>query len=104
MPTDARAIVKLSQTIATLAENFKDGPVPKKECQDALVRAAEQLAVAARDPDENMYCLAGQVSQPCSLDRVSNTEHFRYSSVTMQPSEASSQWGFLTPSLRTEVL
>lgn len=61
MPTDTSAIVELSQTIATLAKKFETSPVLEKEWQDSLVRAAEQLAVAARDPDENMYHLAGQV-------------------------------------------
>lgn len=61
MPTDANAILDLSNSIAQLSKKFEGGAVPPKDVQDALVLAAEKLAIAAREPDENMYNIAGQV-------------------------------------------
>jgi hypothetical protein len=62
MPTDLNAILDLSKSIAQLSRNFENGAVPPKDVQDALVLAAEKLAIATREPDENMYNIAGQVT------------------------------------------
>ena len=61
MPTDVNAILDLSKSIAQLSRSFENGAVPPKDVQDALVLAAEKLAIAGREPDENMYNIAGQV-------------------------------------------
>lgn len=61
-PTDTETILELGQTVATLSKDFKHGNIPDKQTQDALVSAAQQLAIATRDPDENMYYFASQVS------------------------------------------
>lgn len=66
MPTDKKAILDLSQSIAILSRNFEEGTSPRKEVQDALVKAAEQLAIATREPDENMYHISSQVCTPDS--------------------------------------
>ena len=60
--TDVDAIVELSETVANLSKEFQNGKTPDKQTQEALVIAAEQLAIATRDPDENMYNFAAQVS------------------------------------------
>ena len=61
MPTEVNAILDLSKSIAQLSKGFENGATPPKDVQDALVLAAEKLAIAAREPDENMYNIAGQV-------------------------------------------
>lgn len=61
MPTDTNAIAVLSKQVAELAKKYEDGVSVNKDEQNALVHAAEKLAIAVRDPDENMYNIAGQV-------------------------------------------
>jgi hypothetical protein len=61
MPTSRTAIVDLGRSIAELAKHFEDGSTPPEGAQEALTLAAEKLAVAAREPDDNMYHLASQV-------------------------------------------
>lgn len=102
MPTDVKAIQDLSQTIAELSKQFEGSETPSKDVQSALVLAAEKLAIATREPDENMYSIAGQVliqklnvEIPASLlasDR----------SLTMQLFAVSSLWEYLTQCLKTE--
>ncbi|KAA8648089.1 uncharacterized protein ATNIH1004_003972 [Aspergillus tanneri] len=70
MSTDIHAIVDLSRSIASLAKHFDNGTVPEKEYQDELVWMAEQLAIAARGPDENMYYLAGQLSHNAAIRSI----------------------------------
>ena len=65
-PTDTDAILELSQTVAALSKQFEHGSIPDKQTQNDLVIAAEQLAIATRDTDENMYYFASQVSIPNS--------------------------------------
>lgn len=69
-PTDNDAILELSQTITTLSRDFEDGKIPDKQTQNALVNAAEQLAIATRDSDENMYYFASQVKHTQLMIRI----------------------------------
>ncbi|KAI7978292.1 hypothetical protein EIK77_001235 [Talaromyces pinophilus] len=62
MPTDVNAIIALSKEVAELSKKYESGAEVSKNEQNALVHAAEKLAIAVRDPDENMYNIAGQVS------------------------------------------
>lgn len=77
MPTDTGAILKLSRSIAALSKEFEDAKIPEKSVQDALVSAAEQLAIATREPDENMYHIASQVIalKPQTILRQQKSDH-----------------------------
>lgn len=102
MPTDVDAISKLSREIATLSKEFEDGKTPQKSVQDALVSAAEKLAIATRDPDENMYYIASQVItlKPFTILRKLNTTSRL---PTMRLFAASSPWEFSMKSPLTVV-
>lgn len=61
MPTDTESIISLGRSISDLAQKFANGATPSKEVQQALVLASEQLGIAAREPDDNVYNISGQV-------------------------------------------
>lgn len=61
MPTDVNAIIALSKDVVEFSKKYESGVEVSKSEQNALVNAAEKLAIAVRDPDENMYNIAGQV-------------------------------------------
>lgn len=61
MATDPTAVKELARLIGDLSRALEDGETPKKDARDTLVDAAERLAIAARDPEDNMYSIAGQV-------------------------------------------
>ncbi|KAK9784077.1 putative O-methyltransferase [Seiridium cardinale] len=67
MPTDTTSIIALSKTIIDLAQKFDNSATPSKEVQQALVLASEQLAIAAREPDDNVYNISGQISQTAAI-------------------------------------
>lgn len=72
MPTDTNSIIALSKSIGKLAREFENGATPSKEVQQALVLASEQLGVAAREPDDNVYSISGQVRHYKNVDRPIN--------------------------------
>ena len=63
MPTDDATLYELLQVIAKVAGDLKTA---KSSLSDSsrieLVRNAEKLAIAAREPEENLYFQATQVS------------------------------------------
>lgn len=61
MLTDAPAIHELLQTIVTTAEPIVTGKQCTEKQRQALLLAAEKLAIAARTPEENVYFIATQV-------------------------------------------
>lgn len=61
MPTDTESISDLSNEIARLSEAFADSLYKNKGLQRQIVVAAEKLAIATREPDENVYHDATQV-------------------------------------------
>lgn len=71
MPTNPAAISSLAKAIATAAEQSATGEYSTKEQLAALVISAEKLAIAAREPEENVYCISTQV---CSPELVKNFE------------------------------
>lgn len=62
MPTDIESIVPLIEQIKTATAQFtqSDGS-SNNRMRLQLIRAAEQLAIAAREPEENLYFTATQV-------------------------------------------
>lgn len=61
MPTDTESIIELSNEIARLSAAFSDSLYKNKELQRQIVVAAEKLAIATREADENVYHDATQV-------------------------------------------
>jgi hypothetical protein len=61
MPTDTKSTTVLSNKIARLPKEFADSFYKKKELQQQIVIAAEKLAIATREPDENLYHDATQL-------------------------------------------
>ncbi|KAI1116519.1 S-adenosyl-L-methionine-dependent methyltransferase [Nemania sp. NC0429] len=70
MPTDLEAVVSLSLSMAEIATKFANSHAPSKHLQDQIAIAAEKLAIAAREPDENMYYLASQIPQNAAIRSV----------------------------------
>lgn len=69
MPTDNALILKLSQAISNLAHDISANESPMTDTKRAeLVRNAERLAIAAREPAENLYFQATQVRAYCEID------------------------------------
>lgn len=62
MPTDTAAIAHLSHEISELSKGFADSSHSDIKLQQQIVLAAEKLAIATREPDENVYYTATQVS------------------------------------------
>lgn len=69
MPTDIDAIAPLIEQIKTAAAQFtqSDG-FSNDGMRLRLIRAAEQIAIAAREPEENLYTTATQVQ--CLCDQI----------------------------------
>jgi hypothetical protein len=55
MPTNSAVTFSMSNEITPLVESLEWGPLQSKEKLKQIVVAAEQLAIAAREPDENVY-------------------------------------------------
>lgn len=64
MPTDTAAIAGLVNVIKASVAPLLDGSPLPEEQRAALALAAEKLAIAAREPEENVYYIATQVSFP----------------------------------------
>lgn len=63
MPTDDVALFELLEVIAKVAEDLRTAKSPlSNSSRIELVRNAERLAIAAREPEENLYSQATQVS------------------------------------------
>ena len=63
MPTDDATLVELLQVIAQVAEDLKEAKSSlSNSSRIELVKNAERLAIAAREPEENLYFQATQVS------------------------------------------
>lgn len=62
MPTDPSAVLTLTQQIASLAQSLAPDGSNRKLIHQQIAVAAEQLAIASREPDENVYYIATQVS------------------------------------------
>ena len=62
MPTDNARVIELVQAIGdVIHEVQKEGFSLSNTTREELVRNAEQLAIAAREPEENFYFQATQV-------------------------------------------
>lgn len=62
MPTDDANVLALAQAIGKIGQDIEnqDCPLSNSARQD-LIRYAERLAIAAREPEENLYFQATQV-------------------------------------------
>lgn len=101
MPTDSANILPLLDTINAAARQFTEtGGFADHATRQRLIRAAESLAIAAREPEENLYFTATQVwlSVPPENKprRMVLTKYNR--PPKMPPSAAQSAWEPLTPS------
>jgi hypothetical protein len=68
MPTDSASIIPLAEAINTASKQFIEaGRFPGSAQRQQLVQAAVQLAIAAREPEENLYATGTQV---CFLNNV----------------------------------
>ena len=66
MATDDALVFELVQTIGELVHNLPYNGAPLTNSKRAeLVRNAERLAIAAREPAENLYFQSTQVRSPC---------------------------------------
>lgn len=62
MPTDNANVLTLVQAIGKFAQYLsEDGSTLSTDSRHELIRNAEKLAIAAREPDENLYFQATQV-------------------------------------------
>lgn len=62
MPMDTPNIASLAQKIGAAASDLvKTGSFLDNAQRHMLIRAAEQLSIAAREPEENLYFTATQV-------------------------------------------
>lgn len=61
MPTDTQAIHDLSKEIAELTDEFENTSKEDMIIKRQILLAAEKLAIATREPDENVYHVATQV-------------------------------------------
>lgn len=70
MPTDTAAIAGFVNVInASVAPLLAGSPLPEEQ-RAALALAAEKLAIAAREPEENVYYIATQVISPAHTTSV----------------------------------
>lgn len=62
MPTDSASVLELAHAIGKVAHDLmnKGSSLDHTHCEE-LVKNAERLAIAAREPDENLYFQATQV-------------------------------------------
>ena len=66
MPTDNARVFELVQAIGeVIDEAQKEGSSLSNTSRERLVRDAEKLAIAAREPEENLYFQATQVRLSC---------------------------------------
>ena len=66
MPTDNARVFELAQAIGdVIQEAQKEGSSLSNTSREKLVRYAEKLAIAAREPEENLYFQATQVCLSC---------------------------------------
>ncbi|KAF2203259.1 S-adenosyl-L-methionine-dependent methyltransferase [Delitschia confertaspora ATCC 74209] len=70
MPTDTGAILELSKTIGSLAQTLDKCAVSNKQVQAALIVAAEKLAIATREPEENVYHIATQIAHNAAIRSI----------------------------------
>ena len=61
MPTDSQALSNLMHEITSSAAPLLEGSQPTEAQRQALIVAAEKIAIAAREPEENVYYIATQV-------------------------------------------
>ena len=62
MPTDIARVLEIAQEISKVAQHLtKEGSLLSNASREELVRNAEILAIAAREPEENLYFQATQV-------------------------------------------
>ena len=65
MPTDSAAILEIAQAIGRFAHDLVNEDSSLNHTTRAeLVRNAERLAIAVREPEENLYFQATQVGLP----------------------------------------
>ncbi|KAL9073552.1 MAG: hypothetical protein Q9157_004699 [Trypethelium eluteriae] len=67
MPTEASAIAGLVDAINSAAVPSLNNGTYKDEEREALALAAEKLAIAAREPAENVYYIATQTAQNAAI-------------------------------------
>ena len=62
MPTDNTSVLSIAQEISKVVQEMtSEGFSLSKTSREELVRNAEKLAIAAREPEENLYFQATQV-------------------------------------------
>ena len=62
MPTDVARVLEIAQEISKIVQDLtKEGSSLSDASRVELVRNAEILAIAAREPEENLYFQATQV-------------------------------------------
>ena len=62
MPTDYASVLKFVQAIGNVTHELsKEGASLSDNARGELIRNAEKLAIAAREPEENLYFQATQV-------------------------------------------
>ena len=62
MPTDDASILELVHAISKVIPDLGDGCSPVSNItREELVKNAERLAIAAREPEDNLYFQATQV-------------------------------------------
>jgi hypothetical protein len=61
MPTDKQAVHDLSKEIAELADEFANASRENAIIKRQILLAAEKLAIATREPNENVYRVVTQV-------------------------------------------
>ena len=62
MPTDYASVLKLVQAIGNVTHDLnEEGASLSDNVREELIRNAEKLAIAAREPEENLYFQATQV-------------------------------------------
>ena len=62
MPTDNASVIELVQAIGNVSHELREeGASLCDSSREELIRNAERLAIAAREPEENLYFQATQV-------------------------------------------
>ena len=64
MPTENARVIELVQAIGNLSHELReDGSSLSNTSRQELIRNAERLAIAAREPEDNLYFQTTQVSK-----------------------------------------
>ena len=95
MPTDNAAVFELVQAIGDLVHSLPyNGASLTSAKRVELVRNAEMLAIAAREPAENLYFQSTQVRSFCESKSFKNNSYLHVSSRQPKtpPSELPSTW------------